>query len=453
MAQVVSLAEAAKLSNNLLVEGVIEDIITTDEFYKLLPFVMFDQLSYTFTREKRIAKVAFAAPGENLNQAKFQDGAQFENVNVALAGLIGDIIIDAHILGQLSEVNNQLAVQAKSKAKAMARSYMNAIINYRKTSALVQSNNGVIGVVNAFDGMKAILDNEAGNVDDVNHPNYNNGSPTQTKALLEDDASSSRLGLAGRVFTLEDLDDLLNRIPGKPDFIMMNAREMNTLRTLLRNSGHGADAAAMQTRTLGSEKPMLHYQDIPVFRNDFVSIQEPVNLIDTGAVAAVGATSITTAEDYSGGVPAALAAGILAGKAEVQIRTADGLLRRWKITVASVANPSVLTVTASGTFKDVESNTVYSVLAPNDGALGTVVGLTYNIYERNDGSEIYAGKIGEMEGVCGFIRSNMAGFQMMPVGLRENENAMQYRLAWYVGFETYSRLALARLKGCLPLQF
>jgi hypothetical protein len=187
--------------------------------------------------------------------------------------------------------------------------------------------------------------------------------------------------------------------------------------------------------------------------NDFVSIQEPVNLIDTGAVAAVGATSFTTAEDYSGGVPAALAAGILAGKAEVQIRTADGLLRRWKITVASAANPSVLTVTASGTFKDVESNTVYSVLAPNDGALGTVVGLTYNIYERNDGSEIYAGKIGEMEGVCGFIRSNMAGFQMMPVGLRENENAMQYRLAWYVGFETYSRLALARLKGCLPLQF
>jgi hypothetical protein len=271
MAQVVSLAEAAKLSNNLLVEGVIEDIITTDEFYKLLPFVMFDQLSYTFTREKRLAKVAFAAPGENLNQAKFQDGAQFENVNVALAGLIGDIIIDAHILGQLSEVNNQLAVQAKSKAKAMARSYMNAIINYRKSSSLVQSNNGVIGVVNAFDGMKAILDNESGNVDDVNHPNYNNGSPTQTKALIEDDASSARLGLAGRVFTLEDLDDLLNRIPGKPDFIMMNAREMNTLRTLLRNSGHGADAAAMQTRTLGSEKPMLHYQDIPVFRKSLAA--------------------------------------------------------------------------------------------------------------------------------------------------------------------------------------
>jgi hypothetical protein len=31
MAQVVSLAEAAKLSQNLLVEGIIEDIITVDE--------------------------------------------------------------------------------------------------------------------------------------------------------------------------------------------------------------------------------------------------------------------------------------------------------------------------------------------------------------------------------------------------------------------------------------
>ena len=33
MAQVVTLTEAAKLSNNLLVEGIIEDIVTVDEWF------------------------------------------------------------------------------------------------------------------------------------------------------------------------------------------------------------------------------------------------------------------------------------------------------------------------------------------------------------------------------------------------------------------------------------
>jgi len=33
----ITLAEAAKLSNNLLVEGIIEDIITVDEWFSYLP--------------------------------------------------------------------------------------------------------------------------------------------------------------------------------------------------------------------------------------------------------------------------------------------------------------------------------------------------------------------------------------------------------------------------------
>ncbi len=452
MAQVVTLSEAAKLSNNLLVEGIIEDIVTVDEWYKYLPFVVFEGLAYTFTREKTLAKAAFAAPGTALNASKYQGGASFQNVNVNLAAIIGDIILDGQIEDQLSEHNDQLQVQISSKAKQIARQYMNAIINAKRSSgALVQANNGPIGISDKFDGMKSILDAEAGNADDVNHPFFNAGASTQSLALLEDDPSSSRNGRPGRVFTLEDLDNVIDRVTvGRPDFVMMHAREIRTLRVLLRNTGGGTDAYMIQQQGLGNQKPMLYYQDIPVFRNDFISKEDGVNLIAAGTTGAVGATTIATDADYSLGLPAALSAGIAAGTAEVRIRDNDGIMRRWKVTSATVANPSVLTVTASGSFLDVENNMVESVLAPNDGSL-SLPGESFELYERNDGSSIYAGKWGEYEGVVGFTSANNAGLKLEYVGPRENENAYQYRLKWYCGFDLYNRLSLARAKNVLPL--
>jgi hypothetical protein len=67
MAQVISLADAATLSNNLLVEGIIADIISVDEWFRYLPFVVFEGLAYTFTREATLAAADFASPGTSLN--------------------------------------------------------------------------------------------------------------------------------------------------------------------------------------------------------------------------------------------------------------------------------------------------------------------------------------------------------------------------------------------------
>lgn len=450
--QVVTLSEAARLSNNLLVEGIIEDIITVDAWYRYLPFVIFEGLAYTFTRENTLAEADFAAPGTSLDDARFSDGATFQNVNVNLSAIIGDIILDGQIEDQLSDHNDQLQVQISSKAKRIARIYMNAIVNAKRTSgALTQTNNGPIGISDKFDGMKAILDAESGNADDVNHPFFNLGAATQTLTLVEDDPASPRLGREGRVFTLEDLDNLIDRITAaQPDFLMMNAREIRTLRVLLRNTGGGTDAYQIQQYGLGNMKPALYYQDIPVFRNDFVSRFDGVNLRGSGTVGAVGATSITTAEDFSGGVDADLAAGIAAGTAEVHVRDTAGVNRRWKITAATAANPSVLTVTASGNFLDVEDNRLRAVLAPNDAGI-TLVGQDYELFERADGAAIYCGLWGEYRGVVGFTSANNAGLKLEYVGPRERENAYQYRLKWYCGFDLYNRLALARVKSALGL--
>ena len=438
MAQVISLSDAAVLSNNMLVEGIVADIITVDEWFKYLPFVVFEGLAYTFTREATLASADFASPGTSLNASKYQAGATFAPVNVNLSAIIADIIIDGQIEDQFSETNDQLQVQISAKAKQIARIYMNAIINARRSASLVQANNGPIGIADRFNGMASILDAEQGNVDDVNHPFYNAGASTQTLPLVEDDPSSSRLGRAGRVFTLEDLDDLIDRVTGaKPDFIMMNSREIRTLRTLLRNTGGGTDAYMIQQQGLGNARPMLMYQDIPVFRNDFISKADAVNTQSKTLVKA--SSSDGTLEVNSAGN---------GQEAYALMRGSDGVMYRWNITAG--AGTTTLTVSlAASTYFDPEQNRVVSRKAPNDAVFTNAQAVV--LAERLDGSSIYAGAWGELKGIVGFTSSNNAGLKLEYVGPRENENAYQYRMKWYCGFDNYNRLSLARVKDVLPL--
>lgn len=457
MGQVISLSDAAALSNNLLVEGIIEDIITYDEWFKYLPFVVFSGLSYTFNRENTLAAADFAAPGTSLNASKFQSGMTTTPVNVNLTAIIGEIIIDGQIEDQLSETNDQLQAQISSKSKAIARSYMNAVVNAVRTNAPVQANNGVIGIDNRFNGMKSILDAEQGNVQDVNHPFYNLGNPTQTADLTEDDPTSARNGLPGRVFTLEDLDGLIDRVTaGKPDFLMMNSREIRTLRVLLRNTGGGTDAYQIQQQGLGNMKPMLYYQDIPVFRNDFVSKVDPVNLrgsyLLNGGSSGNSSTAFTVDTFTEGDV----AAGQKIEPGDmILVRGTDGVQYRYpynstEIASGSRAGTTSLTVSVGGSFFQPESNATLTAPAPNTASL-FADNAPLDVYERIDGSQIIAGCWGEFKGVCGFTSASNAGLKLEYVGPRENENAYQYRLKWYCGMDCYNRLSLARAARVLPL--
>ena len=428
MAQVISLSDAAVITNNMLVEGIVADIVTVDEWFKYLPFVVFEGLAYTFTREKRLAKADFAQPGSNLNQAKYQGGASFEPVNVNLSAIIADIIIDGQIEDQFSETNDQLQVQISAKAKQIARIYMNAVVNAKRLSgALTQANNGPIGIADRFNGMKNILDAESGNVDDVNHPFYNSGSPTQTEALVEDDPSSARVGKSGRVYTLEDLDAMIDRVTGaKPDFIMMNSRELRTLRTLLRNTGGGTDATQIQMQGLGNAKPTLMYQDIAVFRNDFISKAEPVNSVSLTISSITDADTIVMSADPDATIGSSNSKHLL-------IRGLDGIMYRFPITTNTTGT---LDVTNSGTFFDPENNSIQSRVALNGG---NFTGITSAIVaERIDGSSIYCGAWGELKGVVGFTSSNNAGLKLEYVGPRENENAYQYRMKWLNNYDSHA---------------
>lgn len=102
----VTLQEAAKLSNNEVVEGIVEDIISEDNWFQYLPFVQLNGLAHTFQREKELARVDFAGIGQDLTGDEYRAGATFENVNVGLAAIMGEILIPDQIDDQLSDIND-----------------------------------------------------------------------------------------------------------------------------------------------------------------------------------------------------------------------------------------------------------------------------------------------------------------------------------------------------------
>lgn len=462
-----SLLEAAKLSNDEVIEGIVEDIISQDTWFEYLPFVQIGGLSHVFKRERDLASVDFAGIGEDLTTDDYRAGATFETVNVGIQAIMAEILIDSQIDDQLSDIDDQLQVQISSKAKAMSRYFMNACINYGVNGhAFEQTNNGRLGAATfesapMFQGMRAILDAEQGNAADVNHPFYNGGAATQTIELIEDDASSAREGKPGRVFTLEDLDKLLDAVTKGPEFLLMNKSMRRILRTLLRNTGGGTDAAQIMRQDLGSGKPMLHYQEIPVFISDFVSSVEAVHQVNTTAVTIASmvpaSNTVTLSADVSAQITAALVTpGIIPSVSApnpIYLQTRTGVAGKFRKVVLKVIGVAgaVLTIDPAYQFQNDETNKLQSVsLAALNSAQG-LIGKSASLWERMDGTSIYCGKFGEQEGICGFTLQNGQGIQIKYVGPSREKDQEQFRMKLYVGFETYSRLALARLKSVLKL--
>lgn len=203
----------------------------------------------------------------------------------------------------------------------------------------------------------------------------------------------------------------------------------------------GTDAAQVMRQDLGSGKPMLHYQEIPVFISDFVSDVEAVHKVHSSAVtiASIAGSVVTLSANISAEITAALVTpGIISAvSAEepiyLQARTGvAGKFRKVVLKVIGVAG-AALTIDPSYSFKNDELNKLQSVnLAALNSAQG-LIGKSAELYERMDGTSIYAGKFGEQEGICGFTLQNGQGIQIKYVGPSREKDQEQFRMKLYVG--------------------
>tara|TARA_R110002051_G_scaffold321716_1_gene410174 strand:- start:376 stop:1341 length:966 start_codon:yes stop_codon:yes gene_type:complete len=242
----VTLAESAKLALNDLVSGVIENIITVNSMFEVLPFDGIDGNALSFNRENALGPVAAVAVGEDIGSAVASGGNQtertaaknaatFTNLTVSLITLMGDAEVNGLIeMTRSSEGNNQTAVQIGSKAKSAGRKYQNVMVN------------GVSGTNNEFDGLLALL------------------SAGQTAAT---GANGGALSFA----FIDEMIDLVTDKDGAVDWMMFHARTIRSFRALLRSLG-GASIAEVVTMPSGQDVPS--YGGIPIFRNDWNPINQ-----------------------------------------------------------------------------------------------------------------------------------------------------------------------------------
>lgn len=230
----VTLTESAKLAQDELVAGVIENVITVNEMFDLLPFDGIDGNALAYNRENVLGDVQVAGVGTTITA---KNPATFTHVTSTLTTIIGDAEVNGLIQATRSgDGNDQTAVQVASKAKSAGRKYQDQLINGDGTG---NTFTGLMGLVAAGQTIGA-----------------NNGAANGAALSFED---------------LDALIDLVTDKDGQVDYIMMHGRTRRKYLALLRALG-GTSPGDIYTMPSGRQVPA--YRGIPIFRNDWIPINQ-----------------------------------------------------------------------------------------------------------------------------------------------------------------------------------
>jgi hypothetical protein len=238
----VTLAESAKLSQDELVAGLIENVITVNKMYDVLPFDGISGNAVSYNRENALGDVIVGTVGTAFSTAAAgKAAATFSNVTSSLTTIMGDAEVNGLVQATRSSAgNDQTAIQIASKAKAAGRKYQDMLIN-------------------------------------------GTGADNQFLGLLGLCASGQKVatGAQGSALSFLLLDELLDTVTdkdGQVDFITMHSRTLRSYFALLRALG-GASIGDTVTLPSGAQVPA--YRGVPIFRNDYV----PIDLTKGGGTA------------------------------------------------------------------------------------------------------------------------------------------------------------------------
>lgn len=241
----VTLAESAKLAQDMLVAGVIEDIITVNQMFAVLPFDEVSGNAIAYNRENALGGVGVSGIGDVFDDATDRNPitgetagqkapATFTQITSGLTTISGDAEVNGLVRAtRSSDGNDQVAVQIASKAKHCGRVFQHELIN-------------------------------------------GDGSGDRFEGLINLCASGQTLTPAvnGEALTLDIMDELMDAVTakdGQVDFYTMHQRTRRSYRALLRALG---GAAIMEVVELPSGDTIHSYSGIPIFRNDYIPINQ-----------------------------------------------------------------------------------------------------------------------------------------------------------------------------------
>lgn len=225
-----TLTEAAKLSNDVLLQGVIETVIKDSPVLQSLPFIEIVGNGLTYNREKAAPTVSFYSVGDSWAEST----PTFTQLTVTLSILGGDADVDNYLATTRSNIQDLEAAVGQLKARAIQHKFEDTFINGNADTD-----------EDSFDGIDILV--------------------TGDQALT--------MGQNGGTLTLHKLDELIDTVKGgKPDMILMSRRSRRKLNSLARASGSGI--VVSDRDELG--QMVQYYDGIPVSVNDWISDAQTV---------------------------------------------------------------------------------------------------------------------------------------------------------------------------------
>ncbi|HXX59441.1 MAG TPA: phage major capsid protein [Dehalococcoidales bacterium] len=195
-----TLAEASKLSNDVLLQGVIETIVKESPILQVLPFIEIIGNGLTYNQENVLPDIGFYDVGDNWDEST----PTFTQKTAYLKIMGGDADVDNFLKSTRSNVQDLEAAIIELKAKALKGKFENTFIY------------GDVGGGKQFDGLRKLIDTAT-------------AGPQVVAA-----------GASGGTLTLSMLDQLVDTVRGgKPDLLLMSRRSRRKLNALIRASGSG----------------------------------------------------------------------------------------------------------------------------------------------------------------------------------------------------------------------
>ena len=252
----ITLAEASKLSNDILLIGVIETIIKDSPILQNLPFIEIVGNGLTYNREKSLPVVAWYNENEQWGS---ETPPQFTQVTAGLEILGANADVDNFIKATRSNLQDIEAAVIELNAKAVRHEFEDTFVNGLGTSG-AKDFAGLDAMIPVHSDWEA---STAYSVGDIVHPTTWNGlryecttagtsdSGEPTWPVVEgetvDDNTATwtcrrsqlvSMGTNGGTLTLAKLDELIDKVlGGKPDLLLMSRRSRRKLNALSRAAG------------------------------------------------------------------------------------------------------------------------------------------------------------------------------------------------------------------------
>ena len=220
-----TLTESAKLSQDMLLTGVIETIVKDSPVLQAIPFIEVVGNGLTYNQEKTLPSVAFYEPGDTWDEST----PTFTQVTANLKILGGDADVDNFVKATRSNLQDLEATVVALKAKATQQTFDTTFIDGNSTTNS-----------KAFDGIDKLA------------------VASQTVSM----------GANGGALTLDKLDEAIDKVRGgKPDMLIMSRRSRRKLSSLGRAAGSGVVVADRNQLGMMTD----YYDGIPVGVSDYVN--------------------------------------------------------------------------------------------------------------------------------------------------------------------------------------